>query len=193
MQRKFYRLNQQIQASEIRLLDHVGKQIGVVSREVALKQALEKGVDLVEVAPNAKPPVCKLIDFKKFLYQEEKKKREEKKSAKTSEIKEIRLGPFTSTHDLEVKVGRAKEFLGDGHRIKVVVKFAGRQMTHPEFGHKILGLFLKEVDSLSKVDREPRFEGRLLVATVIPTKKSAKKEDNEQGQNEDKKIDSKAV
>lgn len=193
MQRKFYRLNQQIQAPEIRLLDYKGIQIGIFSKEEALKQAFEQGVDLVEVAPNAKPPVCKLIDFKKFLYQEEKRKKEEKKSTKSSEIKEIRLGPFTSEHDLQVKVTRAREFLKDGHRLKLVIKFAGRQMTHPEFGHKITNLFLESIHGISKVDREAHFEGRLLITTVAPVKQGAKKEGVVHEKNEDKKVNSQTV
>lgn len=194
MQRKIYRLNQQIQAQEVRLLDDTGKQIGIVSKEDALKRALEEGIDLVEVAPNAKPPVCKLIDFKKFLYQEEKRKKEEKKKAKTVQIKQVRLGPFISEHDLEVKTSRAREFLRDGDKLKIVIKFAGRQMAHPEFGYKILNLFLEKISDLSRVEREGKFEGRLLVATVLPVKHAAKNETEEKNaKNEDKKINSKAV
>ena len=115
-----------------------GKQLGILSKFEALSKARELGLDLVEIAPNAKPPVAKIIDFKKFLYQEEKKKKEEKKKSKRSETKELRLGPFMNEHDLMVVLRKARGFLGDGNKVKFVVKFAGRQITHPEFGERIL-------------------------------------------------------
>lgn len=185
MQRKYYRINQHIQAPEVRLLDSSGKQIGIVAKNEALKRAQDEEIDLVEVAPGAKPPVCKLIDFKKFLYQEEKKKREERKKAHGSETKEVHLGPFISEHDLKVKVDRAKEFLKDGNKVKIVLKFSGRQITHPEFGQKTLNHFLAEIDKISKIEREPHFEGRLLVSSVSPVKHGVKYE-----KDEDKKVGS---
>lgn len=172
--RKYYKLNQHIQAAEVRLIDSLGKQIGVVSRTEALQRAQDEGVDLVEIAASAKPPVCKIIDFKKFLYQEEKKRREEKKTAAASETKEVRIGPFTSEHDLQVKIDRAKEFLKANNKVKVVVKFAGRQMAHPEFGQKTLAKFLAGIASLAKIERDPHFEGKLYWALVSPEKKGAK-------------------
>ena len=106
-----------------------GKQLGILSKFDALGKARGLGLDLVEIAPNAKPPVAKIIDFKKFLYQEEKKKKEEKKKSKTSETKELRLGPFMNEHDLMVVLKKAREFLEGGNKVKFVVKFAGRQIT----------------------------------------------------------------
>lgn len=171
MQRpKLYRLNQQILAVEVRLIDSHGKQIGVVPKDEALKRAQEENIDLVEIASQAKPPVCKLIDFKKFLYQEGKRKKEEKKKANRSETKEIRLGPFTGAHDLNVRIERAREFLKEGHKIKIVVKFTGRQMAHPEFGHKTMKLFLDALSGILKIEREPHFEGRLFLTLVSPIK-----------------------
>lgn len=171
MQRqKFYRVNEQIQAREVRLLNGKGTQIGIVSREEALRQARELGTDVVEIAATAKPPVCRLVDFKKFLYQEEKRKKGERKKTHVSGTKEIRLGPFTSEHDLHVKISKARKFLGDGHKTKIVIKFTGRQMAHPKFGQKILQFFLDSIASISKIERQPHFEGRLLLALISPSK-----------------------
>ena len=128
-----YRINQQIFASPLRVLDLEGKQIGILSKDEALRIAREQELDLVEIAPAAKPPVVKIIDFNKFLYQLEKKKREEKRKAKASETKELRLGPFMSDNDLQVVIRRGREFLDDGDKVRLVVKFKGRAITHPEF------------------------------------------------------------
>lgn len=168
--KKFYRLNQQIQAAKIRLIDEGGKQLGIVTREEALKRAQEEQLDLVEIAPNAKPPVAKLIDFKKFLYLEGKKRRAERKKSESHETKEIRLGPFTEEHDLNVKIDKAREFLRAGHKTKIVIKFSGRQMAHPEFGHKIIQIFLDNISNICRIERQPHFEGRLLWTLVTPGK-----------------------
>ena len=179
--RKFYRTNERIFASTLRVLDTDGKQIGVLSKFEALQKARELELDLVEVAPMAKPPVAKIIDFKKFLYQEEKKKREEKKKAKTSETKEVRLGPFMSDNDLATMSKRAREFLQDGDKVRFVVVFSGRQITHPEFGHKILDKVLKDLEDVSKVERERHLEGKKLIILVSPERKNknAKEENKE--------------
>jgi translation initiation factor IF-3 len=162
-------------------LDTDGKQIGILSKFEALEKARSQELDLVEIAPMAKPPVAKIIDFKKFLYQEEKKKREEKKKAKTSETKEIRLGPFMSDNDLGVMVKRAREFLEAGDKVRMVVSFAGRQITHPEFGHRILDKALESLADISKVDRERHLEGKKLIILISPERKkqNAKEENKE--------------
>lgn len=165
---KFYRINDRIFASELRVLDSEGKQIGILKKQEALEQAQGLGLDLVEIAPTAKPPVARIIDFKKFLYQEEKKRREEKKKAKNSETKEIRLGPFMDTHDLETMVKRAREFLEGNDKVKLVVRFKGRQMGHPEFGHKVIGQATEMLSDVSKVDKPPHFEGRQLITMLSP-------------------------
>ncbi len=180
-QRKFYRTNDRIIATELRVLDWEGKQIGVLSRQEALERSREEGLDLVEIAPAAKPPVARIIDFKKFLYQEEKKKREEKKKAKTSETKEVRLGPFMDDHDLSVMVKRAKEFLEANDKVKLVVRFSGRQITHPEFGQQVMGKAIESLKDLSKVDKESHFEGRQLISMLSPERKK-KNEDQTQSQ-----------
>jgi len=185
-QKKFYRTNDRIFASELRVLDSEGKQIGLLSKFDALKQAREQGLDLVEIAPMAKPPVARIIDFKKFLYQEEKKRRDEKKKAKTSETKEVRLGPFMDDHDLETMLRRARDFLSENNKVKLVVRFTGRQITHPEFGQQILDRAITSLSDVSKVDKEKHFEGRQLIAMVSPERKTGGQKDQEGQENEKK-------
>ena len=168
---RFYKINERIFASQLRVLDEDGKQIGILGKSEALEKAKALGMDLVEVAPLANPPVARIIDFKKFLYQEEKKKREEKKKAKTSDTKEVRLGPFMNAHDLNVMVNRAKEFLEENDKVRLVVRFTGRQMAHPEFGHKVIQSAISSLSEISKVDKEPKFEGRQLIAMLSPERK----------------------
>lgn len=177
---KFYRLNQQIKPGQLRVIDENGKQIGVLDREEALLKAREAGVDLVEIGPTANPPVCKLIDYKKFRYLEEKRNKESKKKAKAGAMKELWLGPFMSENDLHTRLERAREFLREGHKLRLAVKFAGRQITHPEFGWKVLNRFISELANLSKVEREARFEGKILAVTLIPGKKEHEKTEDTQ-------------
>jgi translation initiation factor IF-3 len=180
-ERKFYRTNQQIAAQTLRVLDSEGKQIGVLGKFEAIDMARAQELDLVEIAAMAKPPVAKIIDFKKFLYQEAKKKREEKKKAKTTETKEVRLGPLMDDHDLMVMVNRARGFLEDGDKVRFVMKFAGRQITHPEIGEQVLSKAIKELEHISKTEREKHFEGRQMITILTPERKSqnAKEENKE--------------
>ncbi len=179
--RKFYRINDRIYANSLRVLDAEGKQIGIFSRNDALRQSRDANLDLVEIAPQASPPVAKIIDYNKFLYQEEKKKREEKKNAKASETKEIRLGPFMNDHDLEVMIRRGREFLEDSDKVRFVLKFIGRQIVHPEFGQEVMNKVIHSLSDISKIEREPHFEGKQLVALVVPERKKthAKTEDTQ--------------
>lgn len=170
--RKFYRTNERIFALTLRVLDSNGKQIGVLPKFEALRKARELGVDLVEIAPMAKPPVAKIIDFKKFLYQEAKKKKEEKKKAKISETKELRLGPFMNDHDLKVMVKRGHAFLENNDKVRLVVKFIGRQITHPEFGKGVLQKVIDSLSNISKIERDPHFEGKQLIAILSPERSS---------------------
>lgn len=169
---KYYRLNYQIASPQLRLLDEEGKQIGVVSKIEALQKARELGIDVVEIAPHAKPPVAKLIDFKKFKYQEAKKERENRKSQKNVGIKEVRLRPFIGSHDFDTRLKQAKEFLGDGNQLKINVMFRGREITRKEFGFAVMKRFIGSLESV-KVVREPHLEGRILVAMVVSDKKSS--------------------
>jgi len=177
-QEKRYRINSRIFASPLRVLNSKGKQIGIISKEEALKLAQEQELDLVEIAPIAKPPVAKLINFNKFLYQQAKKKQEEKKKAKNSETKEIRLGPFMSDNDLQVMIRRGREFLENGDKIRLVVRFRGRQITRSEFGKDVVYKVVEALRDISKVDREPHFEGRQLVA-MLSVEKGKKHDENE--------------
>lgn len=167
---KHYRLNYQIASPTIRLLDENGKQIGVVSKIEALQKAKELNIDVVEIAPNAKPPVAKLIDFKKFKYQEAKKERESRKSQKNVSVKEIRLRPFIGQHDFDTRLKQATEFVKDGNQVKLTLFFRGREITRKEFGFDVMKRFIGGLDGC-KVVREPRLEGKLLVAMVVPNKK----------------------
>lgn len=194
--RKFYRINERIFANTMRVLDKDGKQIGVLSKYEALQKARSENLDLVEIAPMASPPVAKIIDFNKFVYQEEKKKKEEKKKSKSSETKELRLGPFIDDHDFMVVMKRGREFLGDGNKVRFVVKFAGRQITHPEFGEQILERTIDELSDISKIEREKHFEGRQLIVILSPDRKGSKsksedeviKEEINNAKEEDEKI-----
>ena len=182
--RHFYRLNQNITAPKVRLIDEVGKQIGIVDREEALRRAQEKEIDLVEIAPNANPPVCRIIDYKKFRYLQSRREREEKKNSREVELKEVRMGPFVAPRDLEIRIGRIKEFLGDGHRVKVTIRFSGRQITHPQFGYELLKKIVNGLEEIAYVEREAKFEGRNLTSILGKTKGEKKGEKNAEGQNQ---------
>ncbi len=162
----FYRINHQIRAREVRLLDSEGKQIGVMSIDEARKLSDEQELDLVEIAPMAKPPVARLIDYSKFLYQLKKKKQEEKKKSVTSETKQIRMGPFIGDHDLDIKVKRAKEFFDDGDKVKFEVRFRGREFTKKELGEQVLRKVITKLEDVAKVEREPHMEGRQMVTIL---------------------------
>ncbi len=169
-QNVFYRKNYQIRASEVRVLDDKGEMIGIMPIRDALKKAEELELDLVEIAPLAKPPVAKLIDFQKFLYQLKKKKQEEKKGTKSSETKQIRFGPFIGEHDLDIKLKRATEFLTDGNKVKFTVRFTGRQMGHQEVGREKLKMVLEKLGELAKVEREMKMEGRQMTMMIARNK-----------------------
>jgi len=166
----FFRKNYQIRASEVRVLNDLGEQVGIMPIREALAKAEELGIDLVEVAPLAKPPVTKLIDYSKFLYQLKKKKQEEKKGAKGSDTKQIRFGPFIGEHDLDIKLKRAKEFLEEGHKVKFAVRFTGRQMGHQEAGREKLTMVLTKLGEMAKIEREMKMEGRQMIMMITRNK-----------------------
>ncbi|MDP3994209.1 MAG: translation initiation factor IF-3 [bacterium] len=170
MGNKYYRTNQNIRASEVRVIGEDGKQVGVLPIFKAIELAREKGLDLVEIATTAKPPVVKITDFKKFLYQEEKKERETKKKAKGGELKGIRLTPFMAKGDLEVRIRRAEEFLKDGDKIKVSVRFMGRQMGKRQFGYETLNKMMTALEGQAQADGEPKWMGRELNVIISPIK-----------------------
>lgn len=167
---KFYRINQYIKAEKVRVCDEKGKQIGVMSLQEALKRAEELKVDLVEVAPQAVPPVCRLIDFKKFKYLEAKKEQEEKKKAKKSELKEIRLTLFMAENDLNFRLKRAEEFIKEGHKVKISLRFKGRQVTKKDLGYQLIQKVLEKTKPYAQVEVEPRFLGNQLETIMTPLK-----------------------
>jgi len=166
----FYRRNYQIKASEVRVIDDKAGLVGIMPLKEALAKAEELGVDLVEIAPLAKPPVAKLIDFSKFLYQLKKKKQEEKKGAKRSETKQIRFGPYIGEHDLDIKVKKAKDFLTDGDKVKFAVRFTGRQMGRTDIGAGVLKTVIEKLGEIAKVEREMHMEGRQMIMMVTRNK-----------------------
>ena len=156
-----YKVNHQINAPELRVIDENGKQLGVIKLSDALQKARSSGLDLVEVAPTARPPVAKIVELGKFKYQEEKKLRKEKKKSKPSELKEVRFSPFIHKHDFENRIERISEFLEAKHKVRVVVVFLGRQMGSKRFGYEVLDKVVKNFDGRITVDMEPKFLGSL--------------------------------
>ena len=176
----FYRLNHNIRAQEVRVVDERGKQVGVMPVQDALKLAVEKKLDLVEVAPLAKPPVCKVINFKKFKFNEAKKKQKEKKKTKKVEVKQLRLTPFIAENDLKFRLERGEEFLTDGNRVKISVFFRGREMAKKDFGYRLLEKAIEKLKPISKIESEPKFVGRRLETLLSPS--NAPKENNNRQQ-----------
>ncbi len=168
---KFTAVNQFIKANELRVVDDTGKQIGVMSKGEALAIAQERGVDLVEIAPMAKPPVAKVIDFKKYKYLEAKKDREGKAASGKVEIKEIRFSPFIAQGDMDSRLGRIRAILENGDRVKIVVKFTGRQITKVEFGHDLIKKILTQLEGTASADGVAKLQGKQLFLIINPTKK----------------------
>ena len=173
---KFYRINQYIQAKEVRVVDESGKQIGILPIFNAIQKAKQSGLDLIEVAPNAKPPVCKIINFKKFKYLEAKKEREEKKGARGGELKEVMFSPFIAQNDINVRIKRIKEFLSEGNKVKIRIRFSGRELSKKDFGYKIIEQILQELAEVASKESEPKFQGRELFLTLQPTKGKPRKD-----------------
>lgn len=167
---KFYRLNQNITAAQLRVIDSQSKQLGVLTKGEAIAKAHELGVDLVEIAPKAIPPVAKLIDFKKFRYEEAKKERLSKRNTRQTQTKEIWLGPLISEHDLNTRLGRAREFLAKQDRVKFTVKFSGREMNHQELGFRVLEKVQANLQDTAIMDGKPRMFGRNLSVGFQPIK-----------------------
>ena len=153
-------INEQIRDREIRLIGSNGEQFGIMSAREAMKLAEEAELDLVKIAPNAKPPVCKIIDYGKYRYELARKEKEAKKKQKTVEVKEIRLSPNIDTNDLNTKVNAAKKFLSKGNKVKITLRFRGREMAHIAQSKHILDDFAKEVEDMAVVEKAPKQEGR---------------------------------
>ena len=162
------RTNEQITASEVRVISSSGKQLGIISIREALNHAEDEGFDLVEVSPDAKPPVCKIIDYGKLKYREQKSKKEAKKKQKTIEVKEIKMRPGIDTHDYNVKVKALSKFINGGNKVKVSMRFRGREMEHQNLGFDLLKKLTEEVVEYAKVEVQPKSEGRQIMMILVP-------------------------
>jgi translation initiation factor IF-3 len=153
---------------EIRLIDQDGENAGVVSPATAMEMAEEVGLDLVEISPGASPPVCKIMDFGKYKYEQQKKAVEAKKKQKIIEIKEVKFRPNIDTHDYDVKMRSVTKFLGEGDKVKVTLRFRGREMAHPERGRELLDKIAGEIEEVGKIEAMPKMEGRQMIMVVAP-------------------------
>jgi len=167
------RVNERIRIREVRLIDENGQQLGIVPTFQALSIARERGLDLVEVAPNAVPPVCRIMDWGKERYEQSRKDRESRRNSKAITIKEVRLKPKTDDHDLDTKTRRAKEFLLEGDKVKLTVLFRGRENLHPEVGRVLLDRMLDQLVPVAIIESPPRLEGRNMTAMLAPKKQPA--------------------
>ena len=162
------RMNEDIRVPRVLLIDQFGEKQGVMPTSAALEAAEEAGLDLVEVSPTADPPVCKILDYGKFKFQEQKKKAEARKRQKVVEVKEIKLRPNIDTHDYEVKTRAMHRFFEEGDKVKVTLRFRGRELAHPELGMKLLQQVKTEFDPVAKVEYEPRMEGKQMIMILAP-------------------------
>ena len=163
-----HQINEDIRDSEIRLIGSEGEQLGIMSAEEALKIADEKGLDLVKISPQAVPPVCKLMDYGKFRFEQDKRAKEAKKNQHVVEIKEIRMSPGIDIGDFNTKLKNAHKFLADGNRVKVSVRFRGREMAHTEIGRELLMRFVEQSAEVAAMDKEPKMEGRSMSLFLSP-------------------------
>jgi len=152
----------------LRLVDERGEMVGIVTRNEALDMAADAGLDLVEIAPNADPPVCKILDFGKYKYEEQKKKNEAKKKQKVIEVKEVKFRPSIDDHDYDVKMRSMQKFIGEGDKVKVTMRFRGRELAHQELGMDVLMRVKGDLDAVAKVEQFPRMEGRQMTMVVSP-------------------------
>ena len=162
------RINDEIGGIRVRLVDEKGQMVGVVGRNEALTMAVQAGLDLVEIAPNADPPVCKILDFGKYKYEEQKKKNEARKKQKIIEVKEIKLRPSIDIHDYAVKMRSMNKFIEEGDKVKVTMRFRGRELAHQELGMDVLVRVRDDLQEVAKVEQMPRMEGRQMTMVMSP-------------------------
>jgi translation initiation factor IF-3 len=162
------RFNEFIQSPKVRVIDHEGENLGVMYTREAMEQARELGLDLVEVSPNADPPVAKFLDVGKFKYEAQKKANLARKSQKTQEIKEIKMRPNIDDHDYDTKMKKVAEFIGDGDKVKVTMRFRGRELSHGQLGMNVLQRVAEQVNEIAKVEAYPRMEGRQMLMVLSP-------------------------
>ncbi len=162
------RVNEEIRVPQVRLIDQDGEMVGVMSAREAVQRAFAVGMDLLEISPNADPPVCKILDFGKFKYEQQKKKNEARKRQKIVEIKEIKVRPNIDENDYQVKIRAMKSFIDEGDKVKVTLRFRGREMAHQDIGVKVLERIRTEMDPLTKVEQMPRMENRQMIMVLSP-------------------------
>ena len=162
------RVNEQIEAEKVRVVNADGEMVGVISKEEGIEIAFEAGLDLVEVSPNADPPVCKVLDYGKYKYEAQKKANEARKKQKVIDVKEIKMRPGIDEHDYQVKMRSVRRFLDEGDKDKMTIRFRGREMAHQELGMKVLDRVREDVDELAKVEQFPKSEGRLMTMVIAP-------------------------
>ncbi|WP_322097045.1 translation initiation factor IF-3 [Pelagibius sp.] len=161
-------MNDMITSAQVRLVDENGEQVGIVPTADALRRAQDVGLDLLEVSPNADPPVCKILDYGRFRYEAQKKKNEARKKQKTIDVKEIKMRPNIDTHDYEVKMRSIHRFIGEGDKVKVTMRFRGREMVHQEIGKQVLDRVREEMEPTAKVEQFPKLEGRQMTMVMAP-------------------------
>jgi len=161
-------INEQIRDREVRLIDADGTQLGIVAGKAALKLAEDKHLDLVKISPTAKPPVCKVMDYSKFKFTQTKKEKEAKKKQKIIDVKELRLSPNIDKHDIDVKIRKAIEFLNHGDKVKVTIRFRGREMSHTDAAYGILHDFTEQVSAYGTVEKAPKIEARTMAMYLAP-------------------------
>ncbi len=162
------RVNEQIEAIKVRVVNADGEMVGVISKEEGIEIAFEAGLDLVEVSPNADPPVCKVLDYGKYKYEAQKKANEARKKQKVIDVKEIKMRPGIDEHDYQVKMRSVRRFLDEGDKVKMTIRFRGREMAHQELGMKVLDRVREDVDELAKVEQFAKSEGRLMTMVIAP-------------------------
>jgi len=179
------RVNERIRIREVRLIDEEGEQVGIIATRDALDMARERGLDLVEVAPNAVPPVCRLMDYGKFRYEQSRKERESRKNQHVVELKEFRIKPKIGDHDLEIKGRQAAKFLDTGDKVKMTVTFRGREMAHPEIGRGLLDQLADMLRPHGTIEQSPHMEGRAMIMMINPLKQKQAPQEREGGQRRD--------
>jgi translation initiation factor IF-3 len=162
------RVNEEIRAPQVRLIDQEGEMLGVMTAREALVRAYDVGLDLLEISPNAVPPVVKILDYGKYKYEQQKKANEARKRQKVVEIKEIKVRPNIDDHDYDVKMRQAKDFIGEGDKVKVTLRFRGREMAHQDLGLKVLDRIRTELAEITKVESMPRLENRQMIMVLAP-------------------------
>lgn len=162
------RVNEQIRVREVRLIGENGENVGVVPTEDAQKRAFDVGLDLVEISPTASPPVCKILDYGKYKYEAQKRANEARKKQKVIEVKEIKMRPNIDEHDYDVKMRAINKFIGEGDKVKVTLRFRGREMVHQDLGVKLLTRVRGDLDEIAKVEQFPKLEGRQMIMVMAP-------------------------